>query len=257
MLWADTFHEGFAPGPLRAAYDLLVSLGYRVALSGAAAQEPLCCGRAALSVGMIDEARTRATTALAALAPAITRGVPVVGVEPSCILGLRDEWLSLGLGPQAEQLARQVFLIDEWLAQEVAHGRVVAAPQPDGQRLRAQGQTVLLHGHCHQKALGAFSATEQLLRATGFSVETIATSCCGMAGRFGYDQRHQAVSRQMAEAALIPAIQKADARTRVVADGFSCRHQIEDLAGRPAVHAVELLAEGFLASGNRQGHAAP
>jgi Fe-S oxidoreductase len=150
-----------------------------------------------------------------------------------------------------------VFLIDEWLAQEVAHGRVVAAQRPDGQGLRAQGQTVLLHGHCHQKALGAFSATEQLLQAAGFSVESIATSCCGMAGRFGYDQRHQAVSRQMAEAALIPAIQKAGADTQVVADGFSCRHQIEDLAGRPAVHAVELLAEGFLASGNRQGHAAP
>ncbi len=257
VLWADTFHEGFAPGPLRAAYDLLVSLGYRVALSGAAAHEPLCCGRAALSVGMIDQARARATTALAALAPAIARGVPVVGVEPSCILGLRDEWLSLGLGPQAEQLARQVFLIDEWLAQEVAHGRVVAAQRPDGQGLRAQGQTVLLHGHCHQKALGAFSATEQLLQAAGFSVESIATSCCGMAGRFGYDQRHQAVSRQMAEAALIPAIQKAGADTQVVADGFSCRHQIEDLAGRSAMHAVELLAGGFLAPGNRQGQAAP
>jgi Fe-S oxidoreductase len=257
VLWADTFHEGFAPGPLRAAYDLLVSLGYRVALSGTAAQEPLCCGRTALSVGMIDEARTRAAAALAALAPAIARRLPVVGVEPSCILGMRDEWLSLGLGPQAEALAGQVFLIDEWLAQEVDHGRLVAAPGPDGQGLRAQGQTVLLHGHCHQKALGAFSATERLLQAAGFSVETIATSCCGMAGRFGYDQRHQAVSRQMAEAALIPAIRKADAQTQVVADGFSCRHQIEDLAGRSAVHAVELLAGGFLAPGNRQGHGAP
>lgn len=257
VLWADTFHEGFAPGPLRAAYDLLVSLGYRVALSGAAAQAPLCCGRAALSVGMVDQARARAQQALVALAPAIDRGVPVVGVEPSCILGLRDEWLALGLGPQAQQLARQVFLIDEWLAQELARGRVVAAPHPNGTGLRAQGQTVLLHGHCHQKALGAFSATERLLQAAGFSVETIATSCCGMAGRFGYDVHHQGVSREMAQAALIPAIQKADAQTPVVADGFSCRHQIADLAGRSAMHAVELLAGGFLAPGNRQGQAAP
>jgi Fe-S oxidoreductase len=253
VLWADTFHEGFAPGPLRAAYDLLVSLGYRVALSGAAAQEPLCCGRAALSVGMIGQARTRATAALAALAPAIARGVPVVGVEPSCILGMRDEWLCLGLGPEAERLASKVFLIDEWLDRELAQGRLAPAPRADGQGLRAQGQTVLLHGHCHQKALGAFSATERLLAATGFTVETIATSCCGMAGRFGYEHQHQGVSRQMAEAALIPAVQKADAQTPVVADGFSCRHQIHDLAGRHVLHCVELLAQGFLVSvGTRQ-----
>ena len=250
VLWADTFHEGFAPGPLRAAYDLLVSLGYRVALSGSAAATPLCCGRAALSVGMIDQARARAQQALVALAPAIDRGVPVVGVEPSCILGMRDEWLSLGLGPKAERLARQVFLIDEWLDVEVARGRLVAAQQANGLGPRAQGRQVLLHGHCHQKALGAFSATERLLAAAGFTVETIATSCCGMAGRFGYDHRHQAVSRQMAQASLIPAIEKADAAALVVADGFSCRHQIYDLANRDVLHCVELLAQGFLVSEN-------
>jgi Fe-S oxidoreductase len=204
---------------------------------------------------MIDEARARAADTLKALAPALARGAPVVGVEPSCILGMRDEWLGLGLGPEAERLSRQAFLIDEWLDREMDRGRLVPASRADGQGLRAQGQTVLLHGHCHQKALGAFSATERLLTAAGFTVQTVATSCCGMAGRFGYDHRHQSISRQMAEAALLPAIRQADTTTKIVADGFSCRHQIADLSDRTACHAVELLAEGFLASGNCQGHA--
>ncbi|MGA1253627.1 MAG: (Fe-S)-binding protein, partial [Burkholderiaceae bacterium] len=226
----------------------LRSLGYRVALSGAAAKTPLCCGRSALSVGMIDQARERARRALQVLAPAVTRGVPLVGLEPSCILGIRDEWLSLGLGVQAEQLAQQTFLIDEWLDREVHAGGIAIAKDPDAQGPLARGRRVLLHGHCHQKALGVLSATERLLRAAGFSVDTIAASCCGMAGRFGYEARYQTVSRAMAEDALLPAIRKADRDTLLVADGFSCRHQIHDLAGREVLHCVELLAQGFLVS---------
>ncbi|MBM3375572.1 MAG: FAD-binding oxidoreductase [Betaproteobacteria bacterium] len=246
VLWADTFHDGFAPGPIQAAYRLLRSLGYRVALSGAAAETPVCCGRSALSVGMIDQARERARRALQALAPAAARGVPLVGLEPSCILGMRDEWLSLGLGPEADRLAQQTFLIDEWLDREMLAGRIAAAKAPDAQGPLARGQRVLLHGHCHQKALGAFSATERLLRAAGFAVETIAASCCGMAGRFGYEARYQTVSHAMAEDSLLPAIRKADRDALLVADGFSCRHQIHDLAGRDVLHCVELLAQGFL-----------
>jgi len=235
VLWADTFNDAYEPAQLRAAFELATALGYRVALSGAAAADrPLCCGRSALSVGQVDQARQLAIESLEALAPAIERGVPVVGLEPSCILSLRDEWLVMHLGEQAQRLSAQALLFEEWWMAEVQANRL-RVPQS------LAGQTIYVHGHCHQKALGAFSPTIAALASTGARVVAIESSCCGMAGSFGYEAAHQSVSKAMAQASLVPTLQAAPADALVVADGFSCRHQIADCSDRTAAHAVMVL----------------
>jgi FAD/FMN-containing dehydrogenase/Fe-S oxidoreductase len=234
VLWADTFNDAYEPEQLVAAYELATAMGYRVALSGAAASKPLCCGRSALSVGMVDQARQMALDCLQALAPAIDRGVPVVGLEPSCILSLRDEWLVMHLGERATRLAKQAMLFEEWWVAEQQTGRLKI-----GQALA--DQTVYVHGHCHQKAMGALSPTIAALQGQGAKVVPIESSCCGMAGSFGYEAAHQSVSKAMAQASLLPAVQAAPADALLVADGFSCRHQIADLSARQAEHAVMVL----------------
>ncbi|MFZ9671146.1 MAG: FAD-binding and (Fe-S)-binding domain-containing protein [Burkholderiaceae bacterium] len=234
VLWADTFNDAYEPEQLVAAYELATAMGYRVALSGAAASKPLCCGRSALSVGMVDQARQMALDCLEALAPAIDRGVPVVGLEPSCILSLRDEWLVMHLGERANRLAKQALLFEEWWVAEQQAGRLKG-----GEALA--DQTVYVHGHCHQKAMGALSPTIAALQGQGAKVVSIESSCCGMAGSFGYEAAHQAVSKAMAQASLLPAVASAPADALLVADGFSCRHQIADLSTRQAEHAVMVL----------------
>lgn len=234
VLWADTFNDAYEPEQLVAAYELATAMGYRVALSGAAASKPLCCGRSALSVGMVDQARQMALDCLQALAPAIDRGVPVVGLEPSCILSLRDEWLVMHLGERANRLAKQAMLFEEWWVAEQQKGRLKG-----GEALA--DQTVYVHGHCHQKAMGALSPTIAALQGQGAKVMSIESSCCGMAGSFGYEVAHQSVSKAMAQASLLPAVQAAPADALLVADGFSCRHQIADLSTRQAEHAVMVL----------------
>jgi Fe-S oxidoreductase len=183
---------------------------------------------------MVDQARQMALDCLQALAPAIDRGVPVVGLEPSCILSLRDEWLVMHLGERANRLAKQAMLFEEWWVAEQQAGRLKI-----GQALA--DQTVYVHGHCHQKAMGALSPTIAALQGQGAKVVSIESSCCGMAGSFGYEAAHQSVSKAMAQAALLPAVQAAPADALLVADGFSCRHQIADLSSRQAEHAVMVL----------------
>ncbi|MBU3725320.1 MAG: FAD-binding protein [Burkholderiaceae bacterium] len=239
ILWADTFNNAYEPEHLHAALAVMQKLNLKVALSGAAAASPLCCGRTYLSVGLVDEAKAQARQALSALAPAIARGVPVVGLEPSCVLGLRDEWLALGLGPQAEQLAAQTMLFEEWWLRE-GLGRVKAAsfaPLP----------SVMVHGHCHQKAMGAISPTLKALESVGAAPQLIETSCCGMAGSFGYDARHLQLSLAMAEDRLLPAVRQASKDAWIVADGFSCRHQIRDGARRDAIHVAQVIAHAMSA----------
>jgi FAD/FMN-containing dehydrogenase/Fe-S oxidoreductase len=237
VLWADTFNNAYEPEHLHAALAVMHQLGFRVAISGAASVTPLCCGRTHLSVGMIEEARGLAQQTLAALAPALARGVPVVGLEPSCILGMRDEWQALGLGPPANALASQAMLFEEWWVQ---HGRQrwdasAAKPLP----------AIWVHGHCHQKAMGAMSATITALESLGSKPQLIESSCCGMAGSFGYDARHLQISLAMAEASLLPAVRNMPEDAWVVADGFSCRHQIRDGARRSAKHLAEVIAHAI------------
>ena len=162
--------------------------------------------------------------------------MPVVGLEPSCLLTLRDEYLALRPGPETEALAARALLLEEFLWQEQAAGRLRLPLKAPGWR------RALLHGHCHQKAFDAMSATESCLGLVpDLAVETIPSSCCGMAGAFGYEAGHYAISRQMAELSLLPAVRAAGPDTVVVADGTSCRHQIKDGTGRRALHAAELL----------------
>ncbi len=241
VLWADTFNSAYSPEALMALGQLMRQAGYRVALSGAAAAKPLCCGRTALSVGDVDGARRRAVAVLDALAPVLASGVPVVGVEPSCVLGFQDEWQTMNLGPRAEQLGRQAKLFESWWMSELAQGHLKPPAVGDG-------RAVYVHGHCHQKALGAWSPTIETLRSVGFEVHPIESSCCGMAGAFGYDPQHQEVSKAMAQASLVPAVASAPADAWIVADGFSCRHQIQDLAGRTPITAAQAIAKAWLGS---------
>jgi Fe-S oxidoreductase len=192
---------------------------------------------------MAEEARREARRTAQALAPWTDRGVPVLGLEPSCLFSFRDELPALlpgGVG----SLAQHSFLFEEFLASEAAAGRF--AP-----KLKPIGSTALLHGHCHQKAFDAMPAVERVLRLVpGLDVRTVETSCCGMAGSFGYEAEHYAVSQKMAELDLLPAVRNAPGDTVLVADGTSCRHQIADGTSRRAVHVARVLESAL--SGQRE-----
>ena len=241
MLLVDTFSNYFEPENAHAALAVLEAAGYTVHVARPAdGGRPLCCGRTFLAAGMVDRAREEASRMLAALAPFAARGVPIVGLEPSCLLGLRDEFLSMRLGADADGVAKQAMLFEEFLAREKAEGRLALELTP------LPAKRALLHGHCHQKAFGAMSTVEQALSMVpGLSVETVESSCCGMAGAFGYEAAHYEVSMKMAEASLLPAVRAADADTFIVADGTSCRHQIADGAGRQAMHVARVLASAL------------
>jgi Fe-S oxidoreductase len=237
-LFADTFNTYFEPENLRDAAEVLSRLGYRVApLRSEHKRRPLCCGRTFLSVGLVDEARAEAKRLLAAAAPLVERGVPILGLEPSCLLTLRDEFAAMLPGAASERLAGQSLLLEEFLAREASAGRIA---KPIG---RHAGK-VLLHGHCHQKAFGAMASVgETLALIDGLEVETVESSCCGMAGAFGYGADTRAVSLAMGELSLLPAVRSAAPDATILADGFSCRHQIRDGTGRAALHVARILRE--------------
>ena len=241
VLLADTFNAYFEPENLRAAVKVLSAAGYRVTVASAGEGErALCCGRTYLAAGMVDEARAEASRTLAALKPYVARGVPVVGLEPSCLLGLRDEFRSLLPGADSAALANAALMFEEFLVREHEAGRL-QLPLRGSRHAKA-----LVHGHCHQKAFGVMPAvTAALGLVPGLRVETVPSSCCGMAGAFGFDARHIDVSLKMAEAALLPAVRDADEQTVVVADGTSCRHQIRDGAQRDALHVARVLADAL------------
>ncbi len=241
VLWADTFDNYFEPENLHAARRVLEAAGYVVVLPGpaggdASPHRPLCCGRTFLASGLVDEAREEARRTVAALTPYVERGLAIVGLEPSCLLTLRDEFLSMGLGEPARKLATQAFLFEEFLAREHAAGRLRLNLRP------LPGKRALLHGHCHQKAFDAVRPIETVLgMVPDLKVELIESSCCGMAGSFGYEAAHRVVSKAMAEASLLPAVRAAGEDAIVVADGTSCRHQIRDGAQREAMHVARVL----------------
>ncbi|MFN3565430.1 MAG: FAD-binding and (Fe-S)-binding domain-containing protein [Burkholderiaceae bacterium] len=241
VLLVDTFNNYFEPENARAALAVLKAAGVRVHVARAAADDsettrPLCCGRTFRAAGRVAEAKREARRLLAALAPFVERGVPVVGLEPSCLLGLRDEYLVMGLGETADELAAIALTIEEYLAREHAAGRLRLNLKPLPQ------SRALVHGHCHQKAFDAMKPVEAVLRLIpDLKVETIESTCCGMAGSFGYEAAHHGVSMRMAELSLLPAVRAAGKDTLVVADGTSCRHQIADGAARDALHVARVL----------------
>jgi Fe-S oxidoreductase len=234
VLLVDTFNRYFEPDNARAAVRVLQAAGYRVhAANPVEGSRPLCCGRTFLAAGLVDEARSEAKRVLDALAPWLAHGVPIIGLEPSCLFTLRDEYGVLL--PGTEALAKNSFLLEEFLAAESTAGRLDLS-------LKAIGSEALLHGHCHQKAFAVMGAVEQVLRLVPhLNVRTVESSCCGMAGNFGYEAEHYDISMKMGEASLLPAVRKASPETLVVADGTSCRHQIEHGAQREALHVARVL----------------
>jgi Fe-S oxidoreductase len=237
VLFADTFNRTFERENLDAALRVLVQGGYRVHIPNPAdGGRPLCCGRTFLSAGLVDHARAELDRLVATYAPFAARGVPIIGLEPSCLLTLRDELLSLRSDAAAKSISTHALLFEEFLVREAEAGRLRLPLGPVAAK-------VLVHGHCHQKSFGAFKSVEQALRLVpDLQVETIESSCCGMAGAFGYGADTYQASMDMAELSLLPAVRRADAATLIVADGTSCRHQIKDGAQRGALHVARVLA---------------
>lgn len=244
ILWADTFSRYFEPENLNAALRVLKAGGYKVQLAQPIdGGRPLCCGRTFLASGLIDQAREEARRVLESFAPHIAKGLPIIGLEPSCLLTLRDEFQAMLPGKESQALADNSFLIEEFLARELDDGRLQLP-------LKAlEEKKALLHGHCHQKAFAVMGSVEKILKAIPeLEVETIESSCCGMAGAFGYGEETIDVSKRMGEMDLLPAIRKAGPETLIVADGTSCRHQIADGSNRQAQHVVCVLDRALEAS---------
>ena len=233
VLFADTFNRYFEPENLRAAIRVLRAAGYDVFAPTPAAGRPYCCGRTYLSAGMVDKARAEAERLVTALYPLARSGVRIVGLEPSCTLALRDE-VPAQLGTaQADAVAEATLTFAELIEADRPDLPVPAA---------ASRRPVKLHGHCHQKAFDLVKPAEAVLRdIAGAEVEVIETSCCGMAGAFGYGRDTYDVSIRMAEASLLPAVRAAPDDAAIVADGTSCRCQIDDGTGRKAVHLARHL----------------
>ncbi|RAI39853.1 FAD-binding and (Fe-S)-binding domain-containing protein [Rhodoplanes roseus] len=238
VLFADTLNRWFEPENLRDARRVLTAAGFRVHVARPVdgSRRPLCCGRTFLSVGRVDEARREAERSLAALAPCVAKNMPVIGLEPSCLLTFRDEIPALIGSDMAGAVAERALLFEEFLAGEVGRGTLALPLAPIGSR-------ALLHGHCHQKSFGVMGDVERVLRLIpDLAVETIESSCCGMAGSFGMVAETLDVSLAMGELSLLPAVRAAPADALVVADGASCRHQIHDGSGRQAHHVARVLA---------------
>ena len=244
VLFVDTFNRHFNPDVAKAALTVLETAGYRVHLPDQEAirqtrNQPLCCGRTYFANGMIAEARREARRLLQALTPHLEAGRCIIGLEPSCILSLRDEYLHLDLGEQAGRLAAKVLLFEEFIAKEQTAGRWSL-------KFNAfDGGKVLVHGHCHQKAVGATKAMRKVLKMIPeLDSQPIEASCCGMAGQFGLESEHAEISRQMAELGLYPSL-RAEPGAAVIANGFSCQQQIRNGGYAKPLHLAEVLYEAL------------
>jgi len=237
VLFADTFNRYFERENIDAALAVLAAASYRIHFATPAdGGRPLCCGRTFLAIGKVDEARREAERTLAALAPYVERGMPVIGLEPSCLFSFRDEIPALVKSDMTCQVASNTLLFEEFLARESAAGKF-------NLKLAPMKRRAFLHGHCHQKSFDTMTAVEATLKLIpDLEVETIESSCCGMAGAFGHHADTIGVSRAMGELSLLPAVRKAPTDAIIVADGTSCRQQIRDGASREAVHVARLLA---------------
>jgi Fe-S oxidoreductase len=226
VLWADSFTEHFAVSSGRAAVDLLESAGLRVGLVDGRA----CCGLTWMSTGQLDAARRIVMRSLDVLHPYVDAGVPVVGLEPSCLAALRSDAAELTDDPRAVEVAGGVHTLAELLD-----------TLPDWEPPDLSGTEIVVQPHCHHASVLGWEADARLLERTGARVTRVG-GCCGLAGNFGVELGHYDVSVAVAEHALLPAVRAAGERAVVLADGFSCRTQLQDLAGVQAVHLAELLA---------------
>ena len=245
VLLADTFNAYFEDENLTAALTVLKAAGYRVHIphktqshvkptEGGCSKE-FCCGRTYLAAGMVDKAKATLGELVDHLAPYAEKNIPIIGLEPSCLFTLKDEALVMGFGERAVSVSKQAQLLEEFLASEARAGKLKLS-------LKAADKAVLFHGHCHQKSFAAVTPAMELLKLIpNAQPQLIESSCCGMAGSFGYEAEHIEVSKKMAEASLLPSIRKSP-DSWVVADGTSCRHQIADGTQREAVHIARILA---------------
>ena len=236
IIFADSFNRYFEPENLRSAVKVLKAANVSVSIAEAAnGERPLCCGRTFLAAGLVDEAKMEARRLIDALLPHAQNSIPIIGLEPSCLLTLRDEIPRLIPGEETKLLARQARMLEEYIADQEENEEFVIP-------LKSPASKILLHGHCHQKAMGVMTSIEKTLALLpNTAVETIETSCCGMAGAFGYGTDTHKVSLKMAEADLLPAVRRADRETLIIADGTSCRHQIKDTTDRKPIHIARLL----------------
>ena len=236
VLLVDTFNRYFEPENARAAERVLARAGYRVVTPDPTSGRPLCCGRTFLAAGLVDEARREARRMLDALASHIAAGTPIVGLEPSCLLTLRDEFPAILPGAETKALAEHAQLFEEFVDSERQAGRFRLA------LASMEGRAVLLHGHCHQKAFATVGAAVEALRLIpDLTVETFDATCCGMAGAFGYEAEHYELSLKIGELGVLPKMRAAPPNTLLAACGTSCRHQIADTTGREARHLVRIL----------------
>jgi FAD/FMN-containing dehydrogenase/Fe-S oxidoreductase len=227
LLWPDTFNNYFLPDTAKAAVEVLEAAGFRVTVP----QANLCCGRPLYDFGMLDRAEALLRQILDALSPEVEAGIPIVGLEPSCVAVFRDELCNLFPNDErAKDLSRQTFLLSEFLE---ANAKGFAWPRFE--------RKALLHGHCHQKSLMKMTAEESVLRRLGIDFHTPAPGCCGMAGSFGFERDKYDVSVAIGELELLPAVRKAPADWLIIADGFSCREQIAQGSNRHAIHLAEVL----------------
>jgi Fe-S oxidoreductase len=231
ILWADTFNNYFHPETSRAALAVLQAAGRHVTVPS----ERLCCGRPLYDFGMLDRAKRYLQQVMDHLGPQIDAGIPIVVLEPSCASVFRDE--IRGLFPQSgrsERLRAQTFLLSEFLER---HAPDFKPPQLE--------RRVLLHGHCHHKALMKMTDEESLLKKMGATVTAPDAGCCGMAGPFGFDAGKYEVSMAIGERVLLPAVRALPADAMIVSDGFSCREQIHQATGRRAQHLAEAIQAGL------------
>jgi FAD/FMN-containing dehydrogenase/Fe-S oxidoreductase len=241
VLFADTFNGQFESENLEAAAEVLEAAGYWVNIP----RKPeghYCCGKTFLSNGLVDEAKVQAKELLDHLSIYAKEGVPIIGLEPACILSLRDEYLMMGLGEQAEMVSKHSFTFEEFLMKEASiQPNNSHHAHPNNLKFKATQQEILVHGHCHQKAFEVIQPVLEVLKMIpGANPKLIESSCCGMAGSFGYEAEHEKISMQMAEISLLPSIRNAP-QAIIVADGSSCRHQIHDGLGRQALHIAKVL----------------
>ena len=236
VLFNDTFATYHEPDVAISATQVLEAAGFEVVLPG-----HRCCGRPMISKGLVGAARSAAADTVARLAPYAARGIPIVGLEPSCLLSLRDEYLYLLPGNEdARRVAAQAVLFEEFVARLADEG-----PLP--LEFTQEPQRVLLHGHCHQKALvGSAPSVRSLSLPSHFHVEEVDSGCCGMAGSFGYEKEHYLLSMAMAERRLLPAVRAETPEVTIAAAGFSCRHQIRHGAGREALHPAQVLRRALV-----------
>jgi Fe-S oxidoreductase len=224
LLWADTFNNFFHPDTAKAAVLVLEHMGYDVAIQA----ERFCCGRPLYDYGMLDLARAKLRQILDGMHEEIARGTTFVGLEPSCVAVFRDEMVALlPHDEDAQRLAKQTRTFAEFLMEHDF-------------RAPALGRKAVVHGHCHDKSILGFDKEKELFERLGVDADVLDDGCCGMAGSFGFESGKYDVSMKIGERKYLPAARKAPADTLLVADGFSCREQVEQGAGRKAMHVAEL-----------------